>query len=58
MAPQSNADLHLLNGLLPVSYVFGLSFQFVILRLLISVHTQSHRLFLVALLVDFPEDYC
>jgi len=37
---------------------FDLSFQFVILQLLISVCTQLHHLFLVFLLVDFPEDCC
>ena len=32
MALQSNSGLRLLNGLLPVSSVFDLSFQFVILQ--------------------------
>ena len=42
MALQSNVDLHLLSGLLPFSSVFDLSFQFVILHLLMSVCTQFH----------------
>jgi len=42
---KSNVKLHLLNGLLPVSSVFYLSFQFVIFHLLISVCTQLHHLF-------------
>ena len=42
MALQSTADLHLLNGFLPVSSVFSLSFQFAILHLLIYVCTQFH----------------
>jgi len=58
MALHSSADLRLLYGLLLVSSVFDISFQFVILHLLISVCTQFHNLFLVALLVYFPEDYC
>jgi hypothetical protein len=37
---------------------FDLSFQFVILHLLIPVCTQFHHLFLVIILVDLPEDYC
>jgi hypothetical protein len=46
MALQSNAVLRLLNGLLPVSSVFDLSFQFLILHLLISVCTHfNHLLF-------------
>jgi hypothetical protein len=45
MTLQSNADLPLLNGLLPVSSVFYLSVQFVILQLLISVCTQFRHLF-------------
>ena len=45
MALQSNADLHLLNGLFPVSFVLWPSLQFVILHLLISVGTQFHHLF-------------
>jgi len=58
MALQSNADLCLFNGLLPFSSVFYLSFKFVLLRLLIPVCTQIHHLFLVVLLVDFPDEYC
>jgi len=50
MSLQSNADLRHLNRLLPVSSVF-LSFQFLILYLLIFVCTQFH------LLVEFHEDY-
>jgi hypothetical protein len=37
---------------------FDLSFQFVILHLLISVSTEFCHLYLVVLLLDFPEDYC
>ena len=37
MSLQSNADPRLLNGLLPVSFVLYFSFQFTILRLLMSV---------------------
>jgi len=37
MALQSNADRRLISGLLPVSTVVYLSFQFAILHLLISV---------------------
>jgi hypothetical protein len=40
MTLQSNADLRLLKGLLPVGCVFYLSFQFLILHLLIYVSTQ------------------
>jgi hypothetical protein len=36
----------------------NLSLQFVNLHLLISVCTQFHHLFLVSLLVKFPEDDC
>lgn len=44
---QSSADLRLLNGLPPVSFTFGFSFQFVIMLLLTSVCTQlNHLLFL------------
>ena len=39
MAVQSNAELHLLIGLLPASSVFDPSFQFLILRLLICFYT-------------------
>jgi len=42
MALQSIANLRLLNGLLPISTIFDLSFQFVILHLLVSVFTQFH----------------
>jgi len=45
MALQSNADLRFLNGLLPVSSVFDLSFQFTILNLVISVCIQFRHLF-------------
>jgi hypothetical protein len=45
MALPSNADLRLHKALL-----FNLSSQFFILRLLITVGTQFHHLFLVALL--------
>jgi len=38
--------------------LFDFFFQFLILHLLISVSTQFHHLFLVVLLIDFPEDYC
>ena len=41
MALQSNEDL---NGL-PISSVFNLSFQFLILYLLVPVCTQFHHLF-------------
>ena len=44
MALQSNLDLRLLNGLLPVRSIFDLSLQFLILRLLISVCKQFHHL--------------
>jgi len=57
VAQQSIVDLRLLKGLLPVSSVFNLSFQFVISHLLLSVCTQFRHLFLVVLLVDFPEDF-
>jgi len=53
MVLQSIADHHLLIGLC----FFGLSFQFVILHLLIPVCTQIYHVFLVVLLVDFLEDY-
>ena len=43
MALQSTADLHLLKGLLLVSYVFYLFFLFAILHLLIYVCTQFHN---------------
>ena len=43
-ALQSSVDLLLLNGILPDHSVFDLFFQFVILRLLISVCTQFHHL--------------
>jgi hypothetical protein len=36
---------------------FHFSFQFVIFHFLITVCTQFHHLFLVVVLVDFPEDY-
>jgi hypothetical protein len=57
MALQSNAELRLLNGLLSTLFL-ALSFQFLILHLLICVCTQFHHVFLVFLLlvVDFPED--
>ena len=58
MSFYSNEDLHSLTDFSQTALVFDLSFQFVIVRLLISVFTQFHRLFLVVLLVDFPEDYC
>ena len=46
MAVQSTAVLHLLNELIVVTSVFFyLSFQFVILHLLISVCTRFHHLF-------------
>jgi len=58
MALQSNADLHLLKGLLPVNSVILTSlFQFLILQLLISVCTQIRHLYLVVLLVYFSGDY-
>ena len=57
MALHSSADLRLLNELLLVISVFDLTFQLVILHLLISVGTKFHHLFLVAILVDFPGDY-
>ena len=38
--------------------LFDLSFQSVILHLLISVCIQLHQMLLVVNLVDFPEDYC
>jgi hypothetical protein len=44
MALQSNVHLHLLNALLPVSSVYELSFQIVILHSLISVCTQLQHL--------------
>ena len=44
MSLQSNVDLRLLNGPLPVNSVF-LSFQFVILHWLISVYTHFYLLF-------------
>jgi hypothetical protein len=50
MALRSNADL------LQITSVFYLSFNFVILHLLVSVH-NSTICFLVVLLVDFPQDY-
>ena len=37
---------------------FDISCRFVILHLFISDCTKFHHLFLVLLLVDFPEDYC
>ena len=37
---------------------FDLTFHFLILHLLISVCTDFCHLFLVVLLLDFPEDYC
>jgi hypothetical protein len=40
-----NAGPRLINGLFPVSSVFELSFQIVILSLLKSVCTQFHHLF-------------
>jgi hypothetical protein len=39
MALQSNADLRLLNGLLPLSSVFELSFQFV--KCIINIHLYT-----------------
>jgi hypothetical protein len=54
MALHSNADLLFHNGTVPVSSVFDLSFQFLILHLLISLCKQFHHLFLAVLLVDFP----
>ena len=64
---QSNADLRLPNRILPVSSVFFyLSFHFVILRLLVSVCTQFHHLFLgrpplhlipIDLIALFGEEY-
>jgi hypothetical protein len=45
MALQSNAGLRLLNGLPQLRSVFDLSFQFVILDLLLFVCTQLHHLF-------------
>ena len=45
MALQSNEDLRLLNGLLPVSSGFLLIFPVFNLHLLISVGTQFHHLF-------------
>jgi hypothetical protein len=41
----SNADLRVLNGILPVSCLFLPLFQFVISNLLVSISTQSHHLF-------------
>ena len=58
MSVYSNEDLPSLTDFSQTALVFYLSFQFVIVRLLISVFTQFHHLFLVVLLVDFPEDYC
>ena len=55
MTIQSNVDLSLLNGLLPFGCVFDVSFQFLILHLLLSVCTQFYHLLLVFLLVDFPQ---
>ena len=49
--------LRLFRGFFPVAYVFGLSFGFLILHLLISVFTQFRHLFLVVLLVHFRGDY-
>jgi hypothetical protein len=50
-----NADLLLLNALLPVSSIFFyLSSQFVILQLLKSVDTQFHHLFFVLPLSRLP----
>jgi len=55
MSVHSNVDLPLLNGLLSDSPVFlPLS---PVLHLLVSVCTQFHHLFLIVLLVDFPQDY-
>ena len=41
-ALKSNVDLHLLNGLPPLSRLFDLPFQFVILHLLLSFCVQFH----------------
>ena len=41
MALQSNADLYLFNGLLQISPFFDLSFQFLILHVLISVCSST-----------------
>ena len=46
MALQCNADLRLLIGLLTVLFFFDLSFQFLILHLLISFCTQFSHLFI------------
>jgi hypothetical protein len=56
MTLQSNADLRLLNGLVPVSslFFFDLSLQFVILHLLISICTQFRHLFFGRLLSRLP----
>jgi len=54
MIGQYNAGLRLLDRLLPVSFVFDLSFQLVILHLLISVCTQFHPLLFDLLLIQLP----
>ena len=54
MALQPNADLRLLNGLLPVNSAFYLSFQFIILNLLISVCTQFRHIFFGCSLSRLP----
>lgn len=57
IALQYNADLQLLNGLLPVSCFLTSPSSILILYLFISVCTQFEHLFLVVLLVEFLTDY-
>jgi len=55
---QYNADLQLLNGLLPVTSVFLPVFLVLNFAFINTVCTESCHLFSVALLLDFHEDYC
>jgi hypothetical protein len=57
MALQSNTDLRLLNGILPVSSGFWLLFPVFNLHLLISVCTQFHHLFFGRPLSPLPWEF-